>query len=755
MADPRYLIGGGEQLSVEVPRPQRGMGEKEHPYNFFEARELLAPQWAATGQSMRALPVLACPEDQAVVEITLHPTYLAKSYYPNNLVRDLNLRHIGSKAVHIEPQKRATIRAAEDGRPQPAPKIFLAGNRQSLESFSETVKDWAPADDRTKSEFRQIETVSLPSPDRLKKILLRDGESKIPLEIVLHADPDNGDYVVRGFRDYINSIGLDAKFDLRRYAGGLCFIPMHATREKISKVVDFSFLRALRTMARITPLDPLVRGLVPGFRVDLPTEDAVARDVTVAIFDGGLPDNHGLNQWVNLREPPGIGAPILAAQKHGLSVTSAFLFGPLELGQPAQRPHANVDHWRVLGTDTAHDDFELFSILNRIEDAITSTSYEFINISLGPDCAMEDDDVNVWTSTLDTLLSHGKTVATVACGNNGEADQELGLHRVQPPSDGVNMVAVGACDSPGLGWKRAQYSAVGPGRNPGYVKPDLISFGGSHSSPFLALNDTGPLPGSGVQGTSFAAPLVMRAGAGVRAQFAEPLFGPTIKALLIHHAEIGSHSKHEVGWGRLSHLLGDIVMCADGEARIIYQRQMPTTGSVRLYLPVPSGMQGNVEIKATFSLFCDVDPEDSINYTRAGLDIQFRPNTFNIRPPYTKDGKLITPTMPISDEFFGATDFYAPEYIRREDAQKWETTISRTKTKRASSLNQPAFDVSHIARIHGHAGNRTANLTFALVLTIKNRNTPDLYDRVVASSGGRLKPLRTRAGVTIPARSSR
>jgi hypothetical protein len=680
MADTRYLIGGGEQLSVEVPRPPRGSGDKAHPYSFDEARELLAPQWRATGQHMRELPALACPEGQTVVEITLHPTYLAKSYYPGALIHDLKLRHVGSKAVHIEPFKRATATAAQDGRPQPAPKIFLAGERNSIQSFSDAIDTWSPMDERVRSEFRQIETVSLPRPDRRKKIIPND-EKEVPLEIVLHADPEKGDYLVGGFYEYLKSIGLSAKFDLRRYVGGLCFLPMRSTLDKIDAVVEFSFLRALRTMARITPLDPMIRNLVPGFRVDLPTEDAIAPEVTAAIFDGGLPDGHGLEKWVSLREPPGIGTPIPAAQRHGLSVTSAFLFGPLEVGQIAQRPHANVDHWRVLGADTAQDDFELFSILGRIQDAITSTSYEFVNISLGPDCAMEDDDVNVWTSTLDTLLSHGNTVATVACGNNGEADQELGLHRVQPPSDGVNIVAVGACDSPGLGWKRAPYSAVGPGRSPGYVKPDFVSFGGSHSAPFLVLQGTGALPGSGVQGTSFAAPLAMRAGAGIRAQFSEPLFAPTIKALLVHHAEIEAQGKHEVGWGRLSHLLGDIIICNDGEARIIYQRQMPTTGSVRLYLPVPSGMRGDVEIKATFALFCEVDPEDSINYTRAGLDIQFRPDTFKIRPPYTKNGELITPTVPVSDSFFGANDFYAAEYMRREDAQKWESASIRCKLR--------------------------------------------------------------------------
>src|SRR3546814_4122529 len=64
--------------------------------------------------------------------------------------------------------------------------------------------------------------------------------------------------------------------------------------------------------------------------------------------------------------------------------------------------------------------------------------------------------------------------------------------------------------------------------------------------------------------------------------------------------------------------------------------------------------------------------------------------------------KVITPTVPASDSFFSAKNFYATEHMHRDDAQKWETTLTRTKTKRAASLNQPAFDVSYIAREHGH-----------------------------------------------------
>ncbi|WP_338125545.1 hypothetical protein [Pseudomonas proteolytica] len=88
-------------------------------------------------------------------------------------------------------------------------------------------------------------------------------------------------------------------------------------------------------------------------------------------------------------------------------------------------------------------------------------------------------------------------MATVAVGNDGDI---TGADRIQPPGDMVNALAVGSADTSGKKWKRASYSCIGPGRSPGYVKPDGVAFGGSDTETFKVFN---PLLGStvGVQGT--------------------------------------------------------------------------------------------------------------------------------------------------------------------------------------------------------------------------------------------------------------
>ncbi len=91
--------------------------------------------------------------------------------------------------------------------------------------------------------------------------------------------------------------------------------------------------------------------------------------------------------------------------EHGIGVSSAFLFGPINPAETATRPYSYIDHHRVLDSFIAKEDpFELYRTLGHIEDILLSRQYEFINLSLGPDLAIEDDEVHAWTSLLDSSI---------------------------------------------------------------------------------------------------------------------------------------------------------------------------------------------------------------------------------------------------------------------------------------------------------------------------------------------------------------
>jgi len=48
---------------------------------------------------------------------------------------------------------------------------------------------------------------------------------------------------------------------------------------------------------------------------------------------------------------------------------------------------------------------------------------------------------------------------------------------------------------------------------------------------------------------------------------------------------------------------------------------------LRARIPLPAtGLFGNVTITATFCYATETDPQDPLNYTRAGLEVSFRPD---------------------------------------------------------------------------------------------------------------------------------
>src|SRR5947207_9892606 len=91
-----FLLAKGERLTTPTTPPGGG-GPKKHPYSFEEAQARIKPLADATTRESDALPPIACPQDQAVAVITLHPAYLAKSYHPADLLNAGGLRPVGSR----------------------------------------------------------------------------------------------------------------------------------------------------------------------------------------------------------------------------------------------------------------------------------------------------------------------------------------------------------------------------------------------------------------------------------------------------------------------------------------------------------------------------------------------------------------------------------------------------------------------------------------------------------------------------------
>lgn len=736
-----WLIGQGESLVQRISLSTGG-GEKAFPYSFDEAFQRLESALDTTASSLEALPSLACPNDEAVVGVTLNPAFLAKTYHPTNLLSAYGLRQVGSREAHIVPDKVAA--KSRQGEEFVSTELFIAGPRRRLVNFARGAKDLV-ASRSIADDFRKIEEIRPLGEERLKRV----GEGgSLPLEIVLHADieSDWGASVLRGFKDWCAALEIDADLDRRQHVGGLTFLGLHASAHILPDLVKFAFARAIRRMPKLSFRELQSRAMPLG-RIG-PAPDIILQplisETRVAIFDGGLPLDHPFGDLVQSLDAPNLSGPVAQALDHGCQVTSALLFGHVADGVPLPAPYCPIDHWRVI--DDTGDDFELMNTLTRIADVLTQHQYQVVNLSLGPDEAILDDDVHLWTARLDQLAATGQTLIVCAAGNNGELDEPSGLCRIQPPGDGVNLLSVGASNCADENWERASYSAKGSGRSPGFIKPDVLAFGGSKLSPYATIDASGGL--CGTMGTSFAAPTVSRLASGLNAVFGSQLNVTSLKALLVQNADPAHHNQVDVGWGHIPAELDQLAVCPDDEATVIYQGVLEPSRFMRFPLPMPTaGFQQKVSIRATFVFTTDVDPEDTVSYTRTGLGVTFRPSTVG-HPGYHSNGKARS-THP-SRPFFGKSSVFQTEQELRDDALRWETVLrAQHAFKKPALLQNPVFDVEHLTRAHGHNAQRPSNIPYSLIVTVKEKGNSRLYNDIITSYGGRLTAMVPQVEVPI------
>ncbi|KDA92874.1 S8 family peptidase [Pantoea agglomerans] len=730
MAEKRnYIIGKAELLSSLTPPPKINPNSVSI-YTFPEVMDRLKPQFKQTARKLNKLDDEACPKDFAVAAITLHPSYIAKGYFPRTLFREMAVRSIGSKGIDILPDRWTRV-----GNPvkSPTTKIFVAGKRNRLTEFSQEL-DHFTEQTRGATDLFRIWNVS--EPDITEKIKQNAEGFEGFWEVGLQLMPlGNNEFIKQAFVSYAQDLGFTIKENMAIEVGSLWFMPIAGDEHNLTQLATFAFLRVIRPLPSLRSFRPLTRGVPVGADIDLPDVQPYASDVRVAILDGGLPEKHVLERWVgNYSHADTTAEDHPDGPAHGLGVTSAFLFGPLWPGETASRPYSYVDHHRILDNSTdGEDQYELYRTLSHLEDILLSRQYEFLNLSLGPALPIDDDEIHPWTSLIDTYLADGDTFLTIAAGNNGESDSSLSLNRIQVPSDCVNAIAVGATNQIEDGWKRASYSAVGPGRSPGLVKPDLVAFGGTPRQYFHVPSDRDPTKLVPTCGTSFSAPYLLRYAVGIRAILGHDISPLAIKALLINAANPLDHEKGEVGWGKVPDDLGQIIESPAGTARILYQGELSPGKYLRVPLPIPEdGITGNVKIRATCCFSSPVDPQDTSMYTRAGVEITFRPD-------------------PEKTQSFFKQKSVATEAELRADAGKWESVLSANINKRGNCLIAPSFEIHYMARAGGDQidGAKAASIRYAFVVSLEAPKNPEIFTGILQSDA-RLIEIQPRIAVPIP-----
>jgi hypothetical protein len=398
-------------------------------------------------------------------------------------------------------------------------------------------------------------------------------------------------------------------------------MPIRVAFAQAPQLARFNPLRVLRPMPAIRPRPRF--GLRGVSRVQPPSEQRPVADVTtVAVFDGGVhdPDQLGLfaipliDLTPEPREPEDV--------DHGTGVTGAVLYGLLQPGDQATQPPLPVESFRVMPPPYDPGDLDGYWILDRIKEILTEDRHKLVNLSLGPTLAVEDDmEPNRWTAELDQLAWERDIVFVVAAGNDGNQDQETGLHRVQVPADMANAVSVGACDvpAPDRPWARAPYSSMGPGRPGARIQPLGVQFGGVDNQTFDVLRADGTFLEA--TGTSFSAPVVTHALADLATRLPR-INSSVLRAFAVHFAErhrAFNARRDEFGFGRLPLSFADALDCTPDQVHVLFIDQIARGEVLGYQLPLPQSFSGAAKMSVTLAYASPVEPTQPTEYTSASL----------------------------------------------------------------------------------------------------------------------------------------
>lgn len=428
-----YILGRGEEL-VESRQAPQSKQEKAHPYNLDDAVERLTPQLRNTVAQLAELPPTTKPDGHTVALFTLHPAYLAKSYFPSRIMSEYGFVVVGSRGAVVKPTKWTR---KGDPEPSSSVELFVSGHETQ---FVRLLHDLGSLSDRSalSDDIIKFEAIRYLLPqDRIIGFPPGPTADEVqPCEIVVHDRRDLGrsimDSLQTWFRDNQAFLDLDRVLS----AGSLLFVPGKIPIDELANIGLHSFVRVLRPLPELRPIDPIYREAEdqPRFLVTLPKEPPINADSKVAIVDGGLRNEQTLSKFVGEVHDLGPGNLSVDGANHGHAVLSALLFGPLRSQNSLAPPSCRPSVVQVLGRGDPQD-LDLFTALSRIITFVENNDVEYLNLSLGPRLPIEDNEVHVWTAVIDDLVERYNLTITVAVGNDGGAFGGRAWARCESPGD--------------------------------------------------------------------------------------------------------------------------------------------------------------------------------------------------------------------------------------------------------------------------------------------------------------------------------
>lgn len=714
MADTKRhpIIANGEAYIEPLIR-KLGSGKPSFPHDYYEAKQRL---WNDIDNLQRTI----ASSDEIFVEdkivcVRLEQKYEAKSYTPGSLVADTPMRLIGGR--------KYTIDANSDSK---AKLYFVRAKDKDLADLKTNLSSVKKDGNQSwKNQLCTIRSIDLLQP--MEKAMGFDSTwEQGDVEVVIHPLGQNSQMAIDGF---FRTTGISPdNAAVRTYDDGLTFVCTKMSAEIVEKAIKYNPLRSIKPINdewddpfRLSPLTDVA----PMLPVEI-----VKPEIKIGVFDGGVPKDVPLLAPYVVNHDMVEAPPTETGLEHGCAVSGAILYGDLygkTKNDRVDNPKAAVEIFRISPqkeTGDDYKDFQMYTTIDIIEKVVRERKdIRVFNISMGPRGAIIDDEISRFTYVCDLLsydVGEGEInpLFVVAAGNDGNLEEPL--NRIQAPADMVNGIAVGAYSYTPLGDKVvAPYSCIGPGREGGKIKPDLLEFGGSMNRLFIAVQNRDNLTGA-EQGTSFSAPVVTGKIGRLMAA-SEKIVPHLARTILIHHAESETlEGTNEEGFGYCPENVEALLDCDDNSVTILYSGEIQSGSSVKLpiYLPEVNKYKGVAKIKWTISTVVNPNMKDSDAYTNNCIEDTFYPHemTFNFTKlgAATKKINLMDQSkyeiiQQLMDDGYSKSELPASKPAKKSFREadlrnsdfKWDTIIRKNISMRNSSLLNPFISLHAIGRDDG------------------------------------------------------
>ncbi|WP_290925073.1 S8 family peptidase [Halodesulfovibrio sp.] len=749
------ILGKAEVLSHQVPHSSAGVPPEE-VWTFDEARERLLPQLEDTIELASQIPDMRRLDSGVFFSVDIDHKYIAKSYFPKGYFDKAGWDFVGS--IKIDQTTR-------DEKPLPqkkqARRLYFKAPVAKLEQAVTTLRENSFTTEEERKGLQKINQILIVPPES-KLINLDQLESNI-LELIVHPmrEGEWADFQDKLF-DVVNTDSYPRKLFNWVMGGGINtprFVPVQATSDLFETLAEFNPVRSIRPMPRLSKSRATYEGEIPASDLPRSSMFRVGDRPTVGVFDGGvdLTIPH-LAKWVVPVELTN--SPVTdESLQHGTGVCGTVLYGD-KPSSITEEPQFDVKSFRVLPEPYDPElppDLGAYQLVKLIEETVVSNENADIKtyvLSFGPDKPVEDDEIDLFTSTLDRLAYEHDVLFVVAVGNSGR--YAAPNDRIQPPADAVNALGVGAyiLDADGNPVK-ASYSSVGPGRSGNAIKPDVHLFGGDSGQMFEVFKAGGGGACTLTCGTSFSAPLAASVAGQLlyRADDSSSMTPQTAKALMIHKGFRDGWTP-QWGWGALTSSVEDMMLCTQGHVTLLYNGELPLGKHTALQIPFYSDIaeRGSVRLSWTLVYATDVASNMPDEYTLGGAQIYFRPNcdvftyfckkenrtkTINRSDDPNQFAQLVEKGT-IKDNRLPKTESPKKKNVHLTEEQRrnhgvWDTAKHYwTGFKRFSSLKDPMIDIHAQARSDWYYDKaRPSHLTYACVVSIelKNKSLP-LYQTI-------------------------